>query len=197
MSLPNCIIRAKVPACEIQAILFSIFETSVYSSDLFRLIRIHLEDGGAIGEISPITLGHLADTGISIINKQLDLMERLGEGAGVNYSVIDLSSSGIHDAIRFNKPISKEYKEDLEREAILDSAEVDPEKTERQRQLDADKKAYFDSLRERAKRPDGVGLESLFVELISELNSEALVDVQGIIEGALALYAAPADEITS
>lgn len=107
----------KVPDYEIQAILFSILETNFYSSDLFRLIDIHKDDDGELGGVSSSAKEFLAHTGVTVLNRQLDLMERLSDCLGIDSSIIDTTRLSIHDPVVPGKPISTAYKESLEMEA--------------------------------------------------------------------------------
>ena len=116
MSKPKHSINIDVPDYEIQAILYSIFETTIYSSDLFRLINIHKDDDGELGGVSSSAKEFLAHTGVTVLGRQLDLMERLSECLGIDSSIIDTTRLSIHDPVVPGKPISTAYKESLEME---------------------------------------------------------------------------------
>ena len=117
MSKPKPPVNIKVPDHEIQAILYSLFETAIYSSDLFRLINIHKDDDGELGGVSSSAKEFLAHTGVTVLERQIDLIDTLSDRLNIDSSIIDTTRLSIHDPVVPGKPISTAYKESLEMEA--------------------------------------------------------------------------------
>ncbi len=115
--MDNATIQAKVPACELQAIMHSINQINWYALDLFSLLEHHRYESGSTEDIiTPITIDYFAQTGRLALKRQQEMMDLLAEYLDVSQSVCATTLDGILDEP--GGAVSKEYFQALKKKEV-------------------------------------------------------------------------------
>lgn len=101
------------PATETAATLYEITKCNYYSIDLQQTVYNELTHLDEIGHITSLGAGYMLETANRILNKQMELIQRLTESMGAEVSACKTTMENICDFPEDNLPISKISNSDL------------------------------------------------------------------------------------